>query len=351
MVKDTTNARRRRLLQAGASAVGMAAAGVSPLAQAATELTVYTSYENDDLKSYKAAFEKDNPGITVNWVRDSTGVVTAKLIAEKDNPRADAVWGLAVTSLLVLEDLNILEPYAPKGMEKLSAKFRDNDNPPRWLGNSGWICAIIFNEAEAKKKNVAKPATWKDLAQSAYRGQIVMSHPASSGTGFMYVSAWLQLYGEAEGWKFMDALHQNVARYMHSGSAPAAVAAKGEYLIGLGFDVRGSRLKEEGAPIDVIMPKDGLGWDMNAMAIVKGTKKLEAARKLMDWAVSETANRLYGSTRAIAAIPGYAKPLPHLEKNIDDRIMKQDFSWAAKNRSRILAEWERRYGGKADPKK
>lgn len=320
-------------------------------ANARTELTVYTAYENDDLKAYKAAFEKDNPDVVINWVRDSTGVVTAKLIAEKENPRADAVWGLAVTSLLVLEDLDLLQPYAPKGLEKLSPKFRDPAATPKWLGNSGWICAIIFNEAEGKKRNAPKPATWRDLTNPAYKGQIVMSNPASSGTGFMYVSAWLQLYGEDEGWKFMDALHQNVARYMHSGSAPAAVAAKGEYMIGMGFDVRGSRLKEEGAPIDVIMPKDGLGWDMNAMAIVKGTKKADAARKLMDWGVSETANRLYGSTRAIAAIPGYAKPLPHLEKNIDERIMKQDFAWAAKNRTRILAEWERRYGTKSDPKK
>lgn len=333
---------------AGLSCLALA----SPIsALAATELTVYTGYENDDLKAYKTAFEKDNPDVTINWVRDSTGVVTAKLIAEKENPRADVVWGLAVTSLLVLTDMNLLQAYAPKGLEKLSPNFRDAANPPKWLGNSGWICAIIFNEAEAKKKNAPKPSTWKDLANPAYRGQIVMSHPASSGTGFMYVSAWLQLYGEAEGWKFMDALHQNVARYMHSGSAPAAVAAKGEYMIGMGFDVRGSRLKEEGAPIDVIMPKDGLGWDMNAMAIIKGTKKAEAAQKLMDWGVSDTANRLYGSTRAIAAIPGYAKPLPHLEKDIDDRIMKQDFAWAAKNRTRILAEWERRYGTKADPKK
>jgi iron(III) transport system substrate-binding protein len=79
-------------------------------ALAATELTVYTAYENDDLKAYKAAFEKDNPGIVINWVRDSTGVVTAKLIAEKENPRADVVWGLAVTSLLVLEDLDLLLP-------------------------------------------------------------------------------------------------------------------------------------------------------------------------------------------------------------------------------------------------
>lgn len=328
----------------------LAAAAHGP-ARAQTELTVYTAYENDDLKAYKAAFEKDNPGVTINWVRDSTGVVTAKLIAEKENPRADAVWGLAVTSLLVLDEHGLLIPYAPKGLEKISPKFRDPAATPEWVGNSGWICAIIFNEAEAKKKNLPKPAAWKDLANPAYRGQIVMSHPASSGTGFMYVSAWLQLYGEEEGWKFMDALHQNIARYMHSGSAPAAVAAKGEYAVGLGFDVRGSRLKEEGAPIDIILPKDGLGWDMNAMAIIKGTKKLDAARKLMDWAASETANRLYGSTRAIAAIPGYAKPLAHLPGDMEARIMKQDFAWAAKNRTRILAEWERRYGSKSDPKK
>lgn len=334
------------------SALAFCFAAFGPVtAGAQTELTVYTAYENDDLKAYKAAFEKDNAGITINWMRDSTGVVTAKLIAEKENPRADAVWGLALTSLLVLDEHGMLVAYAPKGLEKISPKFRDAANPPEWVGNSGWICAIIFNEVEAKKKNLPRPATWKDLTNPAYKGQIVMSHPASSGTGFMYVSAWLQLYGEAEGWKFMDALHQNIARYMHSGSAPASLAAKGEYAIGMGFDVRGSRLKEEGAPIDIIMPKEGLGWDMNAMAIIKGTKKMDAVKKLMDWATSETAIRLYGSTRAIAAIPGYAKPLQYLPGDMEARIMKQDFAWAAKNRTRILAEWERRYGSKSDPKK
>jgi iron(III) transport system substrate-binding protein len=334
----------------GLAALTLSAAAFGAVAQN-VELTVYTAYENDDLKAYKAAFEKDNPGIVINWVRDSTGVVTAKLIAEKANPRADLVWGLAVTSLLVLDEHDLLQPYSPKGIEKLSPKFKDSASPAKWVGNSGWICAIVYNEVEGKKRGVPKPATWKDLADPAFRGQIVMSHPASSGTGFMYVSAWLQQYGEEEGWKFMDALHQNVARYMHSGSAPGAVAAKGEYVVGLAFDVRGSRLKDEGAPIDVILPKEALGWDMNALAIIKGTKKLEAAQKLADWATSDTAVRLYGSTRAIAAIPGYAKPLAHLPGDMDERIMKQDFGWAASNRTRILAEWERRYSTKADPKK
>jgi iron(III) transport system substrate-binding protein len=335
-----------------ATALSLALAGLIPSPAAAkTELTVYTAYENDDLKPYKAAFEKDNPDIVINWVRDSTGVITAKLIAEKDNPRADAMWGLAVTSLLVLDDHGILEPYAPKGLDKISAKFRDPRNPPRWLGNSGWISAIVFNEVEGKKRAMPKPANWKDLANPAYKGQIVMPHPASSGTGFIYVSAWLQMWGEEQGWKFMDALHENIARYTHSGSAPAVLAGKGEFAIGLGFEVRGSRVKAQGAPVDIIMPKDGLGWEMNAMGIVKGTKKLDAAKKLMDWAVSERAVRMYGETRSVAAIPGYAKSLPHLPANLDQLIMQQDFVWAARNRDRILAEWSKRYEAKAEPKK
>ena len=71
-----------------------------------------------------------------------------------------------------------------------------------------------------------------------YKGQLVMPHPASSGTGYLTIAAWLQVMGEAEGWKYMDALHQNIAVYTHSGSAPCVQAATGERLIGIGFDMR-----------------------------------------------------------------------------------------------------------------
>lgn len=59
--------------------------------------------------------QKEHPDIKVNKVRDSTGVVIAKLLAEKDNPQADAVWGLAVSSLLVADQQGMLETYAPRG--------------------------------------------------------------------------------------------------------------------------------------------------------------------------------------------------------------------------------------------
>lgn len=334
-----------------AAIVALGLGFASAAAQAKTELTVYTAYENDDLAAYKEAFEAAHPDIVVNWVRDSTGVVAAKLLAEKDNPRADAVWGLAVTNIDVLKARGVLMPYKPAGFEKIPEKFRDPADPPYWFGNSAWICVIIYNEIEGKKRGIPAPKTWSDLTDPVYKGQIVMPHPASSGTGYMYVTAWIQTYGEEEAWKLMDGLHENISRYTHSGSAPAVIAARGEQVIGLAFELRGSRLKQDGAPIELILPEEALGWDMNAMAIVNGTKKLDAAKKLADWAASEEAMKLYGATRSVVAMPGLAKEIPYVPKDIGERIMKQNFAWSAENRERILAEWEKRYGGKAEPKK
>ncbi|MDI7066119.1 ABC transporter substrate-binding protein, partial [Klebsiella pneumoniae] len=65
-----------------------------------------------------------------------------------------------------------------------------------------------------------KPQSWQDLTKPVYKGKIVMADPASSGTGYFDVTAWLQLFGEQGGWQFMDALDKNIAQYNHSGSAP-----------------------------------------------------------------------------------------------------------------------------------
>ena len=126
-------------------------------AASAQEVIVYTSYEKEDLGPYKAAFEKDVPGVTIRWVHDANGVITARLLAEKGNPRADAVWGVAASSLGQLADADVLLPYAPPGLDKIPAKFRDPANPPRWFGNSAWVAAIIYNVTEGKKLGIPKP--------------------------------------------------------------------------------------------------------------------------------------------------------------------------------------------------
>ncbi len=326
------------------------AALASGSAFAETTLTVYTAFEADQLEAYKAAFEKANPDIKINWIRDSTGVVTAKLLAEKENPQADVVWGLAATSLLLLKQEGMLQAYAPAGVERLDPRFRDSANPPAWLGFDAWSAALCVNKVELAKSGAPMPKSWADLTKPEYKGMIAMPNPASSGTGFLDVAAWLQMMGEQKGWAYMDALHKNISTYMHSGSKPCKDAARGEVTIGVSFDFRGAQEKTRGAPVEVVVPEEGIGWDAEAVAIVDGTEKLDAAKKLVDFAVSDAAMKLYNDNYAILGVPGIAKPVENFPADVDKKMIKNDFQWAASNRERILAEWDKRYGSKNEPK-
>ena len=315
-----------------------------------TPILVYTALETDQLKGFKDSIESMVKDVEIRWVRDSTGVITAKLLAEKSNPQADMVLGLAATSLLVLEQEGMLTPYSPKGVEKLNPRFVDTKKPPMWVGMDVWGATICFNTVEAQKRNLPRPESWKDLLKPVYKGQITMPHPASSGTGFLDVTAWLQMFGEAEGWKYMDALHENIAQYVHSGSKPCRQAGAGEFVMGISFEYRANATKASGAPVDLIFPKEGVGWDMEAAAVMKASKKQDAVRKVMDWVVTREANEVYAKSYAIVAMPGVAKPLPNVPANYEQMLVKNDFGWAAKNRDRILAEWSKRYNAKAEPK-
>ncbi|KAF0814293.1 putative binding protein component of ABC iron transporter [Andreprevotia sp. IGB-42] len=329
------------------------ALGVASIAAAAvadSTLTVYTALEADQIKAYQEKFEQENPGVKIKWVRDSTGIITAKLLAEKANPQADVVMGLAASSLLVLEKEGMLQPYAPKGVEKLTKSYVDSAAVPSWVGMDVWGATICFNTVEAAKLGLKKPESWKDLLKPEYKGKIVMPNPASSGTGYFDVSAWLTLFGEKGGWEYMDKLHENIGQYVHSGSKPCKQAAAGEFPIGIAFEYRAAKLKEGGAPLDLVFPKEGLGWDLEATAIMKGTKSLDAAKKLADWSASRSANELYEKNFAIVAMPGVAKPNQFIPANYEQLLVKQDLKWSASNRDKILAEWTKRYDSKSEKK-
>src|SRR5947209_20464889 len=107
------------------SACALAAmVAVAPASAQRTKLTMYTALENDQLGPFKQAIEAAVPEVEVVWVRDSTGVITARFLAEKDNPRADVVMGLAVTSLIAFEKQWLLDTDESKGAVKLKVEYR-----------------------------------------------------------------------------------------------------------------------------------------------------------------------------------------------------------------------------------
>ncbi len=325
---------------------------VNPLKAKAGELTVYAAIDADKVKSLAAMFEQDHPDIKVNWVRDSTGIIHARMMAEKDNPRADAVIGMAATSMLTMDALGMFQPYTPKGVEKLDKKYRDSKEPNHWVGLYGWAGAICFNTVEAKKLGLPAPKSWADLLNPIYKGQVTMPNPASSGTGFLDVSAWIQIMGDKAAWEYMDKLHENIASYTHSGSKPCNQAASGEYVVGVSWPYRGSQLKKKGAPIDVIVPTEGIGWEMQAAAIMKGTKNAKDAQVFLDWSISDKTLEFYSKTASVVARPSLAKPLPGVDsKAVINAMITQDFGAMAVKKDEIVAKWRSRYESKSEPKK
>nr|WP_238132422.1 putative 2-aminoethylphosphonate ABC transporter substrate-binding protein [Vibrio cincinnatiensis] len=311
----------------------------------AQEVTVYTAFENDVLAKYKSAFEKENPDIQIKWVRDSTGIMTAKLLAEKSNPRADVVWGLAGSSMALLKKEGILIPYTPKGGESLRSHLNDPQENTAWYGNDAFFNAICFNERVAKQHHLPKPQRWEDLTNPIYKGHITMPNPASSGTGYMQVSAWLQTMGEEQAWAYMQRLNTNIAHYTHSGSKPCVQAGMGEVAIGISMASRGAKLKTQGAPLEVITPP-GIGWESEAVGLVNLS---DSAKKVVDWSLSKAANELYIEMYPIVGHSSVSRLVPNYP-NVEKVMAKMDFTKMGNERERVLQVWSEKFDSKSEPK-
>ena len=331
-----------RVLSLVLVALMLAAVPLAGPASAKDVVVVYTAIENEQITDYMKAINKSLPNIELKILRFSTGDISARFMAEKDNMQADVIWGVAATNQLIFKNAGLLAPYAPKGLERIQPLFRDKANPPSWVGIDIYMSAFCFNTEVAKKHNLPAPTSWADLAKPVYKGQVVMPNPASSGTGYLSVASVLQRMGEAEGWKYLDAIHPNMAEYTKSGSKPCKDAAAGERAIGVSFEYVALEMKKKGAPVVMVLPKEGSGYEMEANGLTRKGAKNPAAKQFLDWAITNEAMGLYAKYFAAVGVAGF--PVPEgLPKDISKVVYPNDFDWSAKNRDRILAEWQKRY--------
>src|SRR6266849_3817600 len=232
-------------------------AAVTPAVAQKQTVVIYTAIENEQITEYKKAYERTLPNVEVKMKRLSTGDISAVFMAEKDNMQADLIWGVGATNMLIFKNAGLLEPYAPRGLDRVQPLFRDKANPPSWVGMDIYMSAFCFNTEVAKKNNLPAPTSWADLTKPVYKGQVVMPNPASSGTGYLSVASILQRLGVQKGWEYLDALHKNMAEYTKSGSKPCKDAASGERGVGVSFEYVALEMKKKGAPVEMVLPKEG----------------------------------------------------------------------------------------------
>jgi iron(III) transport system substrate-binding protein len=308
------------------------------------EITVYTALEEDDVRVYLAAFQKAKPDTKVNVLRLSTGDLIARILAEKSNPRQDVIWGTALTQMSDPRILEMAEPYKPKGIDAVQTQFKDPQN--RWFATTGYFAGFCVNTEVLKQKNLPMPASWQDLLNPVYKGQIVMPNAASSGTGYLQIVSLLQMKGEEKGWQFLKDLDKNMAQYIKSGSRPCKMAASGEYAIGLSFAFAGVKQIMEGYPLKLVIPKEGAGYEVEVSMLMKSAKNKPDAQQFLDWLLTLEAARLYGERAEMYSVPG-AKPTEAVLKaglpaDVSTVLYKMDFESSAKDKERILTEWKQK---------
>ncbi len=207
---------------------------------------------------------------------------------------------------------------------------------------------LIPNTKVLKQKNLPMPKGWHDLLNPVYKDMLIMPNPASSGTGFLQVASLLVLLDpdyktkpveENKAWDFLKELDKNMGQYIKSGSKPAKLTAAGEYAVGCSFAFVYSSLKKKGFPVALVMPEEGAGFELEANALLKGAKHEAAAKKFLDWALSEGAMKEYAKFKLGVAYPGIPGPegLPALDTI---KLAPMDFPWQSENRTKILEVWQ-----------
>lgn len=309
---------------------------------AANYVNVYTTLEEPLAKVLFAEFEKDT-GIKVNWVRLSTGEVLARMEAEKNNPQA-SIWVGGVGVFHVEAKLKgLTTPYKAPYSQFIDAKFKDPDG--YWIGLYVGPLAFATNKNKAKELGINPPVSWADLLKPEYKGLIRMANPNTSGTAYNVITTLVNIYKRDENkvFEYLKKLDANINMYTKSGSAPGKDCAIGETTIAIGYLHDLVKLQKEGAPIVITLPREGSGYEIAAMSLIKGGKEPLEAKKLYNWILDDKAQTIIASWYVIPLSPKAPKN-KMVYKLSDVNLIQQDLLWEAQNRERLVERWNKEIG-------
>lgn len=297
-------------------------------------LIMYSSLPEGEIPSYVEAFKEDT-GIQIEYVRQSAGEVLSRLQVEKSNPQASIWFGGPADTYIAAAKAGVLEPYKSEELKNIPENYIDKEGnwSPIYVGAMAFACDSEW----FKKQGLEYPKSWEDLLKPEFEGQISMAHPGSSGTAYTILSTIVQMKGQEEAWAYFNKLNKNIRQYTKSGSAPPKNVALGEAAIGISFSHDCLKPTVEGYPIELSFPADGTGYEIGAVAIVKGAKEEENAKKFIDWILSEKGQKVYTTNNSFRLpINKNVEPPQGAVKISDLAVIDYDFEWAGDNRKELI---------------
>src|SRR5215218_5942012 len=261
-------------------------------AQAADPVNVYTIWPENYARPMFQEFEKQT-GIKVNFLRFSSGEALARVIAEKNNPRVDVLFGGPVETFAAGINEGVFEPYKPPSFAKLPPRMKQADG--QWVAIADDPLVFMTNDKFLKEHNLKAPASWDDLLNPAYKNMLQMADARTSGTAVTRIFSVLEVNGrdENKAFAYMKKLRPNVQLYTKSGGGGTLPVGLGQAGAGIFFIVDALDTKAKGYDVTISFPSEGIGTAAEAIALIKGAKNPVQAKKLIDWAASPAMQNLF----------------------------------------------------------
>jgi len=301
------------------------------------EVVVYASVDEANAKKILDAFTEDT-GIKVAFVHLSSGPAFSRIQAEGNNPQADVWLGAPSENHILAKEEGLTLEYKSDDYENLGAQFKDPDGY--------WRCfymnpmAFGVNTEALEKAGAPMPTSWADLTNPVYEGLIQAPTPQASGTAYNIIASLVTMMGEDEAFDYMADLNSNIQTYTSSGTGPSKAVAVGQCAIGIQFTPAFFQFISEGYPLEVVFPKEGVGFEAPAVSIIKGGKNTAAAKILVDWLVSKDgqdvlseANTFFYPVNPAAQL---ADGMPAFESL---KTVSFDVEWAGSNKERLVERW------------
>jgi iron(III) transport system substrate-binding protein len=331
------------------AAAGLGAACSVSNANAQGNLTVYCSVQEEWCQGMVNAFQAAT-GITVSMTRKSSGETYAQVAAEAANPRGDIWWGGTGDPHLQAAEEDLTEAYESPNLNQLHpwALEQHKTANGKTVGVYLGVLGYGYNTDLLAQKKLPEPKCWADLTKPEYKGEIQVANPNSSGTAYTFIATMVQILGEDEAFKYLKALNANVNQYTKSGAAPGQAAARGETLIGIVFqhDVITPAVTT-GAPLKVVSPCEGTGFEIGSLSIIKGAPNMENAKKWYDWALTVDAQKIGAASNSFQFPSNKDAPVPEQSpKMADIKLIDYDFAkyGSSDERKRLLAKWDAEIG-------
>jgi thiamine transport system substrate-binding protein len=208
----------------------------------------------------------------------SMGDVLARLIAEKNAPKADVVIGLNPQQLQKAIKENLLQKYRATNSKNLVYKGFINDYGTVY--DYGAL-AMIYNIEKIKNP----PKSFKDLLKPEYKGKFVLIDPRTSSTGLTFLMWTIAALGEDGAMEFWKEVKKNVLTFTSGWSAAFKMLETGEadMIVSYATDGAYSMYKYGTIKYMPIIFEEGAYVLEEYAAIVKGAKNLALARAFIEF--------------------------------------------------------------------